>query len=156
MNSFYPLLFCAIAFNLFALKPFIQAQTDFGDIQGKVTDAETGETVPFVDVRINVDGNLVGTTTDFEGVYNSGLIPIGVYSMTFSYLGYKTVVMEEVLVGRGETNHINAKLFSAPEIINGIDYLDYGNIPLVTSWQTMTGVTARRTRSGNFIINHLY
>lgn len=69
-------LFLGIAPILFAQKI---------TIQGKVTDAENGEPVPFANVFF--PGTQVGTTTDFEGNYLLKCTPPG-DSLAASYVGY--------------------------------------------------------------------
>ncbi|MFK7908804.1 MAG: carboxypeptidase regulatory-like domain-containing protein, partial [Chitinophagales bacterium] len=105
MQNNLPTLFIAIAFNLFALNLPIQAQTDFGAISGTVTDAETGETLPFVNATIEVNGALIrgGATSDFDGVYTIHYIPEGVYGVHCSYIGYRTKKIEGVVVTKGDT-----------------------------------------------------
>ena len=58
-------------------------------VKGKVTDANTSDPVPFVNV--GVKGRSSGTTTDFEGNYTLSLKTIG-DSLSVSYLGYKVKV----------------------------------------------------------------
>ncbi|HEY4785138.1 MAG TPA: carboxypeptidase-like regulatory domain-containing protein, partial [Bacteroidales bacterium] len=55
-------------------------------IQGKVTDATTGEALP--GVSISVKGAVSGTTTNIDGVYNIK-VPTGSV-LIFSFVGYVT------------------------------------------------------------------
>lgn len=72
-------------FGLFLLLPFLS----FGQyaIQGKVTDAETGDPIAFASVFLQ--GKTSGITTDFEGNYLLQVNGIG-DSLRVSYLGYSS------------------------------------------------------------------
>ncbi len=54
-------------------------------ITGKVTDAETGESIPGVNVYI--EGSTVGTTTDINGLYTIE-VPNTEVTLVYSYIGY--------------------------------------------------------------------
>lgn len=125
---------------------FAYAQT--GEIQGKVTDAETGETMPFVNVSIDVGGNLVGTTTDFDGIYSINSVRPGAYTISFSYVGYQTKQIEGVQVNADKTTFLNAQMGSASEMLGIVDVIAY-EVPLLQSDQTSTGqtVTSKEIKS---------
>ncbi len=61
-----------------------------GELVGRVTDAETGETLPFVTIVIK--GTTKGTQSDNDGNY-SLMLPANAEYLTFSYVGYKTAVV---------------------------------------------------------------
>ncbi|MFK7908336.1 MAG: carboxypeptidase-like regulatory domain-containing protein, partial [Chitinophagales bacterium] len=125
---------------------FAYAQS--GEIQGKVTDAETGETLPFVNVAINISGSLVGATTDFDGVYTLNSIRPGTYDITFSYVGYQSKKIEGVQVNSDKTTFLNAAMGSASTELGIVDVISY-KVPLLQSDQTSTGatVTAKQIKS---------
>jgi len=56
-------------------------------IKGVITDAETGETLPFATV-VYVGNESVGTTTDFDGVYEF-TSKWGTDSIEASFVGYE-------------------------------------------------------------------
>lgn len=56
-------------------------------ISGKVTDAASGDPIPFANVVFK--GSTVGSTTDFEGKYTLKT-SVATDSLTASYIGYKT------------------------------------------------------------------
>ncbi|MGB0929698.1 MAG: carboxypeptidase regulatory-like domain-containing protein [Chitinophagales bacterium] len=146
MKAHFNLLFFAIAFNLFALKPSIHAQT--GEIQGAVTDAETGETMPFVNVSINVNGNLIGTSTDFDGIYSLNSLRPGLYDVTFSYVAFQTKKIEQVQVNADKTTFLDVQLSVGTEILDAIEVVEY-RVPLMEADRTTTGsvVTSEEIRS---------
>lgn len=70
---------------------------------GTVTDAETGEALPGVTVRLDKSG---GTTTNLDGQYELKAMP-GVHTLTFSFIGFETQVRStEVAAGQTQTLHI--------------------------------------------------
>ena len=70
-----------------------------GKISGRVTDAETGEGLPGVNVIIENSG--MGASTDVDGIYYIINIPVGEYSVRAGMIGYNTRVTTEVQV-RGD------------------------------------------------------
>ena len=78
---FRPFAALAAILALVLLAPMTaSAQVGSGALQGKVTDVETGEPLPFVNVVLFLNGNQVtGGTTDFDGEYNIKPINPGSY-----------------------------------------------------------------------------
>ncbi len=65
----------------------------FGKITGRVTDAETGQPLPGVDVT--VEGTMMGASTNVDGYYTILNVPPGTYTIKCSMIGYaKTTVTE--------------------------------------------------------------
>lgn len=67
-----------------------------GKLTGKVIDKKTGEPLPFVNVVI--EGTSLGAATDLDGKYTILNIPPGKYSVKFQYVGYQTVVIQNVQI----------------------------------------------------------
>jgi len=83
-----------------------------GTISGTVLDKEADNSpLPFADVYIK--GTTIGTTTEFEGEYQLQADP-GTYTLVFSFIGYKTVEVPNVLVKAGENKIVN-QILSASE-----------------------------------------
>ena len=77
---------------------------DKGTIKGIVTDKEANnESLPFANISIN--GTTLGATTDFDGNYSIS-IDEGTYTISFSFLGYKTIE-KSVIVKAGQTVTVN-------------------------------------------------
>lgn len=100
------------------------------NVQGMVTDAETGE--PLIGVSILVQGTTTGTVTDYDGAYSLDVPDDAV--LRFSYMGYKpmelkaqsvlnlqmesdAIVMQEV-VSLGYSSVKKAELSSAAVTVN--------------------------------------
>ncbi|MCA0932921.1 TonB-dependent receptor [Lutimonas saemankumensis] len=81
------------------------AQT--GELSGKVIDKEYNDVLPFANVIVKENGT--GTTTDFEGAYSIKLEP-GVYTVVFSFIGYETAEISEVVIKENEITEVNASI----------------------------------------------
>jgi len=75
------------------------------NIYGKVKDVETGDPVPFANVIVK--GTQLGTTTDFDGIYNLIVNSTRVDTIVFSYVGYEPL---EVAVKNGQRQELNVQL----------------------------------------------
>jgi hypothetical protein len=75
-----------ILFIIFIILPFLgSAQT--GTIIGKISDAQTGEALPFCNVFIN--NTTISTTTDLDGNFKLEGIPEGEFEIGFSFVGFQ-------------------------------------------------------------------
>ena len=79
-----------------------------GKIAGKVTDAETGQPLPSVNVLI--EGTSMGAATNADGSYAILNVPPGTYKIRFSMIGYEKTLVEGVRVEIDLTSIINAQL----------------------------------------------
>ncbi len=79
-----------------------------GIIKGKVIDAVTDEGLPFAVVRIK--NTRMGAYTDDRGFYTIYNVPVGVYEITVSYTGYKSLTIKNVIVEKGKTVEVNFAL----------------------------------------------
>ena len=93
----------------FALAPGAAAQSR-GKIAGTVTDADTGEPLPGVNVV--VVGSQLGTATDASGDYFIANLQVGTYDVRATYIGYDTLTVAGVTVGPDATANVD---FALPE-----------------------------------------
>ena len=90
------------------------AQTQKGAIEGMVDDKETGEPLPFVNILLLDSGKTVlGTTSDFDGVYRFNELDSGDYKIKFRYIGYKDIILS-VKVQPNFSSKLDASLKSSP------------------------------------------
>jgi TonB-linked SusC/RagA family outer membrane protein len=106
--GFLPTLACLCAL-LLANAPPAAAQT--GEISGTVTDAETGEPLPGVNVVI--EGTQRGASTDSDGDYVIEDVAPGTYTVRASFVSYQTKSTADVSVETGETTTLNFQLRQA-------------------------------------------
>lgn len=77
-------------------------------VKGKVTDIESGETLPYTNISYVADGKTYGTISDINGFYRLESDKIFDY-VTFEYAGYKPY---KVKIRRFTTQTINVKMES--------------------------------------------
>lgn len=95
-----------VAFSFFTLMASAQEN---GSIVGKLTDKElNNEPLPFANVLIK--GTTTGTTSDFDGLFELANVEPGTYTLVFSFLGYETLEVPNVVVEAGKVTEINAGL----------------------------------------------
>lgn len=96
------IVFFAISFlSLLAVQKAVAQETV---VNGRVTDAETGDPLPFVNVLFQ--GTYIGTTSDFDGYFSLSTVE-NVDSLEVSYIGYHKRVKA---VTKGEVQTINFQL----------------------------------------------
>ena len=78
-----------------------------GIITGTVNDGEYNDILPFANVIIKDSQR--GALSDFEGKYSLELKP-GIYTVQFSFVGYQTLEINEVIVKNGETTVVDVTL----------------------------------------------
>ncbi|WP_422349239.1 TonB-dependent receptor domain-containing protein [Flagellimonas sp.] len=87
----------------------ISAQETTGSIVGKLTDKElNNEPLAFANVLIK--GTTLGTTSDFDGLYEIAGIDPGTYTIVFSYLGYETIEIPNVEVVADKVTNIDVPM----------------------------------------------
>ena len=82
---------------------------DTGSIVGKLTDKEVNNE-PLAFANVLLKGTTKGTTSDFDGLYEISNIEPGIYTVSFSYLGYETVEIPNVEVIAGKVTTIDVPL----------------------------------------------
>lgn len=108
-------------------------------LSGKVTDAETGEELPFANVKIEKNGVLItGTTTDLNGFYEVNLEP-GTYDVTIAFVGFDEQQIQGVRVMANKMNKLDVQL-SAGVTLSEVVVMDY-SVPLVEAESCSQGQT---------------
>lgn len=119
--GFSPIVTRFVALTLLALGLATTASAQYGQIRGAVTDAATGETLPGVNVRFEVDGSTQGAITDINGNYTIIGVRPGTYSLIFSYIGYQTIIVEGVQVRIDLSTVVDAQMqediFETDEVV---------------------------------------
>ena len=118
-----------LAFLLICLSSSVVAQTA---ITGKVTDASTGDPVPFANVIIK--GSSIGASTDFDGVYEI----VGEAesdTLIVSFIGYETKLK---FYRKGISQRIDFQL--NPESIRLADVVVFARKQENPAWRIMRGI----------------
>ncbi len=93
----------------------VTAIAQFGSIAGIVVDAETGEAMPGVNIKV-IDEPL-GAATNLDGEYLIERLAPGTYSLSVRMVGYSEYQVIEIDVADDEVTHVNISL--EPEAIKG-------------------------------------
>ena len=129
---------------LFIIIAFLATQglmAQSGTLKGKVLDKETREAIPFANVVVELNGNLVGGgSTDFDGNFTVKPIPVGKYTVKASYVGYKTMQIEGVIIRNEKITFQDMELISSSQTIEEVVVVDY-QVPLISKDQTSSGST---------------
>jgi len=78
-------------------------------LNGKVTDQESGDTLPGANVAVTSAAVQTGASTNTQGVFEVSVEP-GTYTVTVTYIGYETKVISDITVTAGETRTIDVAL----------------------------------------------
>lgn len=119
MHKFRLLIFLMLA--LICSNQIVLGQSS-GKILGKITDAETGESIPFANVL--VEGTTLGAAADLDGNYAILNVPPGVHKVSASVVGYQKKIVNEVRVNTDFTTKLDFQLTTGaidlpPVIVQG-------------------------------------
>lgn len=100
-------------------------------LQGSISDNETGEPIPFANVIIFKNGEMItGTTTDFNGRYTIKPIKSGYYDVKVSFVGYENIEMKGVILNSDQVTYQDFKIQSNALLLQEIQIVEY-NTPLI-------------------------
>jgi hypothetical protein len=87
------------------------AQSNFGKLQGKVTDAKTKIPVAYATILLEKEGiRKGGAYTDDEGKYVINALDPGTYSVTVNYLDYQDKKVIGVEISSNSTKYLNIEM----------------------------------------------
>lgn len=125
---FVKLITLLLLFNL--LGELTYAQT--GKISGQVLDDRSSE--PLIGVSVFIADLDRGAVTDLNGEYTIASVPVGTYSLRFSFVGYQTVLVEDVDVFTNQTTEIDANLMDT--VVQGEELIVQAERPIVQKDRT--------------------
>ena len=112
-----------------------------GTIKGKVLDGDTGEPIPFANVSILQAGKVItGGMTDFDGKYTIKPVPVGKFTVNASYMGYKTIALNNVQINNSKITFQDFKLPSSVSKLAEVVVKEY-KVPLISKDQVESGGT---------------
>lgn len=87
------------------------AQSNFGKMQGKVSDAKTKAPIAYATIIIEKDGiRKGGAYTDDEGKYVVNALEAGTYSVTVNYLDYSDKKVTDIEISANSTKFVNIEM----------------------------------------------
>lgn len=128
-----------------------------GSLSGKVLDKNLQS--PLELVNIQLDNTSTGTTTDINGNFRLENIPVGTHNFIFSYLGYKTYTVYNVVITSGNENTYTIELEEdvstlTEVVVKGTNRtVKAASIETPLSIQRVTTEEIRSNPGGNFDIS---
>ena len=113
--------------SLILLLPFFVFAGTTGKLAGTIKDAQTGE--PLVGANVMIEGTNFGAATNADGEYVILNISPGRYNIKFSFIGYETVVMQNVVIVVDQTTTLPVEL--NPQSIQVDEIIVTARTPLV-------------------------
>ncbi len=102
-----------VAFLLVGALGFAQK----GTLSGKILDGDFNDVLPFVTVAVK--GTNEGTSSDFDGKYSVKLDP-GTYTIVYSFVGYSTKEITDVVIKPNKTTVLDVTMVSAADALDDI------------------------------------
>ena len=94
---------------LFSVMSLAAVGQTTGSIVGLLTDKEfNNEPLAFANVIIK--GQNTGTTSDFDGLYALEDLPVGNYTIIYSFVGYETVEIDNITVEQDKVTTVNVPM----------------------------------------------
>ena len=88
-----------------------QTPTTVGVLTGEVLDAQTKEPIPSANVIIV--GTTIGAATDINGMFRIPNVPVGIYAVRASVIGYRSNVRSDVVVSVARPFEIRFEMLEA-------------------------------------------
>ena len=95
-------------FLIIVLLTTINLFSQVGDLKGTIRDGLTSETL--IGANIYLVGTKFGTSSDFDGKYLIKNIPIGIYDIRFSLMGFKEVLISKIEIKENTPTILDNKL----------------------------------------------
>lgn len=99
--------------NIMPFAVWSQSRENVQNIRGVVTDAVTGNPLPFGSVILKNHSPFIGVTTDSLGRFVFTDLPVGRYDVEASYVGYSPALIREILLTSTKEICIDIALTSA-------------------------------------------
>lgn len=117
----------------------IFAQT--ATLQGVITDSQTGEPIPFANIIAERGGTQAGgATSDYDGKYSIRPIEPGRYDVKATYVGYKPLLIQNVVVSANQIRFLDIKMEPTAIALEEFEVREYA-VPLIDKDQTSSGAT---------------
>ena len=122
-------IYLALLCSIFAFSGAF-AQVGAGTLKGTITDSDTGEPLPFVNVVILANGTQsTGGNSDFDGNYTIKPIDPGTYNVLFSYVGYNSKQISGGIINSNKITFLDSKLSSGIQL-EEVEVVEY-RTPLI-------------------------
>ena len=124
---------------------YLYATTGQATLSGIITDAETGEPIPFANITISQHAAMIaGTTSDFDGKYTIKPIKPGNYDIKVSYIGYRSTEAQNVAVAANTVVFKDFPLQPSYETLDEVMIIDHST-PSANKTSTIPKRSSRRS-----------
>lgn len=114
------------------------AQNTFGEIRGQVVDSASKTPIPYANVIVFVNDQLVdGATTDDDGYFSIKPVKPGVVQLKLEAIGYNPQTINKVVVSAGKMTYIDIRSSVVSYGTPVVTISDYRN-PLIDKGQIST------------------
>lgn len=112
------------ALLLFASIIYSYSQSEIGEIRGRVLEANNKLPIPFANVLIV--GTNIGASTDIQGNFVIKNVPVGIYQLRASVIGYTSQIRNDIMVKPDKVSYVDFELSQQViEIENVVVKADY-------------------------------
>lgn len=123
-----------------------------GKLGGKIVDAANNE--PLIGVNIMLKGTYYGAATDVNGVFSIPNITPSSYTITVSFIGYKTVEYTGYRIEAGRTRELNVKMEQTALTLDH-DIVVVGSKPLLDVDETQSKTTISSDDIKNAVVENV-
>jgi len=102
------------------------AAQNTGNLEGRVTDSESGE--PLIGATVVIVGTYNGVSTDLDGRFYFENIKSGDYSIKFTYIGYTEKVFNGISIKAGETKKLEATMSPSSQDLETVEVVGERNL----------------------------
>lgn len=121
-----------------------------GKISGTITDASTGDPLPFANVHIETNGTAtIGSSADFDGKFRIINVAAGTYDIVANYIGYSEYRLEGIVVTDSLETMIEIKLNPSYEILAEVEIREY-SAPLIYKDQCASSISVSKSNIYNW------
>ncbi len=122
--------------SLLIVSNFIYSQVT-QTVKGRVVDKVTGVGLPGAVVQLKSIGNGIVVTSNNDGYYKLTNVPVGRQSFLFSYTGYKTVPVTDLIITSGKEMILNIELEESTVDIAEVEVKASNDTDVVNNMQSV-------------------
>ena len=79
-----------------------------GEIRGRIVQKDN--LLPLAGVNIEIQDTTMGAATDMDGYFKISKIPVGIYTLRITYVGFETKIIPNVTIKTNKPAYVNAEL----------------------------------------------